>query len=142
MLVENPDTRVILFSQWYKLFEAVQIALKVYGIDYVLCKGSVHMRTNAIKRFNEDEKCRVIMLSLEAAASGANLQKATHVILMDPPAGSKEEADAIEAQAIGRAYRQGQDKKLIVIRMMMRNTIEEQMLERKDEIELEWKMDN
>ena len=55
------------------------------------------------------------MLSLEHAASGTNLVEASHVILIDPVAGSKEEAIAVEAQAIGRAHRMGQRKQVAEI---------------------------
>lgn len=67
------------------------------------------------------------MLSLENAASGTNLTEATHVILMDPVAGTSEEARAIEDQAIGRAHRLGQDRQITVVRMIMRETIEEEL---------------
>ena len=60
----------------------------------------------------KQEKTRVIMLSLQNAASGTNLVEATHVILIDPVAGNKEEAVAIESQAIGRAHRMGQFKQV------------------------------
>ena len=50
------------------------------------------------------------MLSLEHAASGTNLVEASHVILIDPVADTKEKAVAVETQAIGRAHRMGQDK--------------------------------
>jgi len=141
ILLSDKSARVIVFSQWSKLFEAIQSALAEYGIGFVLCKGNVHMRTNAIKNFNTKANCKVIMLSLESAASGANLQRASHVILLDPCAGTKEEADAIEAQAIGRAHRQGQKKKLTVIRVVMKDTIEERLLERKEET-LEWRVES
>ena len=52
------------------------------------------------------------MLSLEHAASGTNLVEASHVILIDPVAGTKAQAHAVEAQAIGRAHRMGQDKQV------------------------------
>jgi len=54
------------------------------------------------------------MLSLEHAASGTNLTEATHIVLMDPVAGSQAEAVSIEQQAIGRAHRMGQNKELTV----------------------------
>ncbi len=49
---------------------------------------------------------------------------ATHIVLIDPVAGTKEEALSIEKQAIGRAHRQGQSKRLKVIRLIMKDTIE------------------
>ena len=54
------------------------------------------------------------MLSLDSAASGTNLVEATHVILLDPVAGSKEKSIDIEMQAIGRAHRMGQNKRVII----------------------------
>ena len=53
------------------------------------------------------------MLSLEHAASGTNLIEASHIVLIDPVAGTKEKSVAIENQAIGRAHRMGQDKRVI-----------------------------
>lgn len=138
-LIADPKARIILFSQWGGLFSRLQDALDKHEIEYVICRGNVFMRNKAIKAFNTQKKVQVIMLSLESAASGANLQKASHVIIMDPPAGTKEEADAIESQAIGRAHRQGQKKKLVVIRMVMKDTVEEELLKRKDEI-TSWRM--
>jgi len=52
------------------------------------------------------------MLSLEHAASGTNLTEATHIVLMDPVAGTQAEAVSIEQQAIGRAHRMGQNKQV------------------------------
>ena len=75
----------------------------------------------------EDDEVRVIMLSLENAASGTNLTEATHIFLMDPVAKGKLEAKNIEAQAIGRALRQGQKKQITVVRLLAKNTIEEEI---------------
>ncbi len=70
---------------------------------------------------------KVLLLSLSNAASGSNLTQATHVILVDPLAGSREHAQAYEAQAIGRAHRQGtlRNQKLKVVRLIVRDTPEE-----------------
>jgi SNF2 family DNA or RNA helicase len=76
------------------------------------------------------DSARVLMLSLESAASGTNLTEASHVILVDPVAGTKSHADATEAQAIARAHRIGQTKQVKVIRLIIRDTIEQQLHER------------
>jgi hypothetical protein len=47
------------------------------------------------------------------------------VLLLDPVSGSDEQAKATEAQAIGRAFRQGQKRQLKVIRFVIRNSVEE-----------------
>lgn len=41
--------------------------------------------------------------------------------------GTKEEAQAIESQAVGRAYRQGQSNQVTFVRFIIRNTIEPEM---------------
>jgi len=137
-ILQLPKARVIVFSNFNAFLNILRSEFATAGINYVLCTGNVFMRNKAIDTFNCDEEIKVIMLSLESAASGANLQQATHVILMEPPPGSKEEADAIESQAIGRAHRQGQTKQLTVIRFAMANSIEEDLLKRRDETD-EWR---
>jgi len=132
MIIQDPKAKIILFSSWNRLFEELEEALRAYQIKFVVCKGNIHVRQMAITKFNHKHgEYRVIMLSLQNAASGSNLQEASHVIMMDPPRGSMEEAEAIESQAIGRAHRQGQTKKLQVIRLAMERTIEEELLRRK-----------
>jgi len=44
--------------------------------------------------------------------------------MVDPVSGTKKEAQAVESQAIGRAYRQGQTKQVTVVRLIIKNTIE------------------
>jgi SNF2 family DNA or RNA helicase len=120
------DDRVIIFSQWDKLLAEVGQTLKAEGIGHVYCKGNVHMRNKAIETFKKN-KVQAIMLSLENAASGTNLIEASHVVLLDPISESKEKAQAIEAQAIGRAHRQGQTKGIKVIRMIIKDTVEHEL---------------
>eukprot|EP00026_Physarum_polycephalum_P001413 Phypoly_transcript_01414.p1 GENE.Phypoly_transcript_01414~~Phypoly_transcript_01414.p1 ORF type:complete len:862 (+),score=183.93 Phypoly_transcript_01414:614-3199(+) len=77
-----------------------------------------------------DDEVRVMMLSLENAASGTNLTEASHVILIDPVSGTAQHARDVEAQAIGRAHRQGQKKQLTVVRFIIKNTVEEELYQR------------
>jgi SNF2 family DNA or RNA helicase len=102
----EPDSKVIIFSQWDSMLHMIGDTLYENNIPHVYVKGNVHQRNKAIETFQNDEKVSVIMLSLQNAASGINLTQANYVILIDPVAGTKEEARAIETQAIGRAYRQ------------------------------------
>ena len=67
------------------------------------------------------------MLSLEKSASGTNLTEATHIIFVEPTDHSEDEVRAIESQAIARACRIGQEKKVKVIRILTKNTIEEEI---------------
>jgi hypothetical protein len=125
---DSAEHRIIVFSQFDRMLEKIGSTLVSCDIPVVYCKGNVHMRNKAIRDFqtSADGK-RVMMLSLDRAASGTNLTMASHVVLIEPVAGTKEEALATEGQAIGRAHRQGQTKELHVLRLIMRDTIEHEL---------------
>ena len=67
------------------------------------------------------------MLSLTNAASGTNLTEASHIFFIEPIDASRKEIRAIEGQAIGRACRLGQKNKVNIVRILARNTIEEEI---------------
>ena len=73
---------------------------------------------------------KVIMLSLNNSASGTNLTEATHIIFVEPINNNYDMVKAIESQAIGRSCRLGQTNKIKVIRILTKNTIEENIYEK------------
>ena len=121
-----PD-HVIIFSQWDSLLRKVGDVLSEHGIPTVYCKGNVWSRDKAIREFNANDKIKVIMLSSESAASGTNLTKASKVILLDPVSGNYEYRRNMEWQAIGRAYRLGQTKQVEIVRLIIKDTVEEEI---------------
>lgn len=123
-ILPKPETKVIIFSQWKRMLKLVGEVLAESGIKYVDLQGSASHISNSIKRFKTDRKIRVIMLSSETSSSGNNLTEASHVILLDTVNGSASQAKSTEDQAIGRANRLGQDKRVKVVRLIMKNTIE------------------
>lgn len=126
-LIKSSDKHTIIFSQWDDLLRKVGDVLDEYGIKNVFCKGNTWQRDKAIRTFNADEKIKVIMLSSDSAASGANLTKASQVILLDPVFGNYEYRRNTEWQAIGRAHRMGQTKEVEVIRFIVKDTVEEEI---------------
>jgi SNF2 family DNA or RNA helicase len=66
----------------------------------------------------------VFLISLKAGGMGLNLTKAEYVFLIDPWWNP-----AVENQAIDRAHRIGQENKVVAVRLITPNTIEEKMLE-------------
>ena len=98
------------------------------GIDSSFISGNVYKRNKAINKFKMGgEDNGVILLSLEKSASGTNLTEATHIIIVEPIDASKEEIKSKEGQAIGRAVRLGQKQEIKVIRILCKNTIEEEI---------------
>ena len=68
------------------------------------------------------------MLSTEHAASGTNLTEATHIIFMEPHEGVYGAVKSMEDQAIGRAVRLGQKNQVNVYRLITKDTIEENII--------------
>jgi SNF2 family DNA or RNA helicase len=124
----SQDARIIIFSQWDDMLTLIGKSMLENGIDCSFISGNVYRRNKAINRFkmggNDNS---VILLSLANSASGTNLTEATHIIIVEPIDASKEEIKAIEGQAIGRAVRLGQKQVIKVIRILCKNTIEEEI---------------
>ena len=145
-LKSSPD-KSILFSQWDDMLRRTGEVLTAHGIKNVYCRGNVWSRDKAIRDFTQQEDVKVIMLSSESAAAGTNLTAAKNVILLDAiykddsnntnnnnnnnnnknGIGSYEYRRNMEWQAIGRAYRMGQTKKVSVVRFIMKDTVEEEI---------------
>ena len=126
-LLNQDSTRIIIFSQWDDMLNLVSDTLKENNINNTNVKGNAMMRNNAISRFKDGIEAKVIMLSLRNGASGTNLTEATHIIFVEPIDAPKEEVKLIEAQAIGRAYRIGQKNNVKLIRILIKDTIEEEI---------------
>jgi SNF2 family DNA or RNA helicase len=84
----------------------------------------------------------ILLLSAEVKASGANLQVATNVILLDPAGSSAEHGANLETQAIGRAVRMGQEGSVNVVRFCVKDTVEEELFRRIDEAAMTLAMKN
>ena len=139
-ILQDRSCRIIIFSLFGMLLQVLKKRLERIGIHAALCSGNVYSRRKAMRAFQkeidpdgEDAANRVILLSSRCAASGSNLNLATHVILVDPIPGASSESFAQERQAIGRAVRQGMDERGIatkVIRLVVQDSIEQETHER------------
>lgn len=126
-LVIQNDTRIIIFSQWDDMLTLIGNTLSNNYIENSFIKGNVHARNASINKFKLGGDNKVIMLSLKNTASGTNLTEATHIFFVEPINTSIEECEIIERQAIARACRIGQKKKVSLIRILIKNTIEEEI---------------
>jgi len=126
---ELKDTdKCIIFSQYDLLLHKIGDILKKYKKNVNYCTGSVYQRKRSIMSFTKNNNDNIIMLSSENAASGINLTVANKIILVEPVYGDAQYRKDIEAQAIGRADRIGQKKEIDVIRFIIKDTIEEKLL--------------
>ena len=134
-LTSNKDNRIIVFSQWNNMLKLLSNTLSENGVGNSIVKGNVWARNSAITKFKNGvdkfgDENKVIMLSLSNAASGTNLTEASHIFFIEPIDASRKEVKAIEGQAIGRACRIGQTNKVNIVRILARNTIEEEIFKK------------
>lgn len=123
--VADGGHRVLIFSQFKGMLEKIEQELPDLGLTSFKITGSTPAqdRQEMTKIFNQGER-DIFLISLKAGGVGLNLTGADTVILVDlwwNP--------AVEAQAIGRAHRMGQERKVEVYRLITRGTIEEKIQE-------------
>jgi superfamily II DNA or RNA helicase len=117
------DGKVLVFSQFVQYLKLVRAKLDEKKIDYGYIDGSSNDREAQVKKFQTDPARKVFLISLKAGGYGLNLTAADHVILLDPWWNP-----AVEAQAIDRAHRIGQQRVVTAYRLAMRGTVEERIL--------------
>ncbi|KAL1921144.1 uncharacterized protein VTP21DRAFT_10860 [Calcarisporiella thermophila] len=117
--------RVLIFSQFTMMLDILEPVMRTLGIRYLRMDGSnkVEERQDVIDQFNEDADIVVFLLSTKAGGFGINLTSANVVILYDIDFNPHN-----DKQAEDRAHRVGQTRDVTVIRMIAKNTIEEQIL--------------
>jgi superfamily II DNA or RNA helicase len=116
--------RALVFSQWTSLLDLIEPHLHAADTHFVRLDGSTVDRAGVVNAFQADDGPPVMLLSLKAGGTGLNLTAADHVFLVDPWWNP-----AVEDQAADRTHRIGQDKPVMVYRMVARDTVEERILE-------------
>ena len=113
--------QVLVFSQFVSFLERIDTALKQRGISCLLLEGKTRKREEVIAKFRRGEE-PVFLISLKAGGVGLTLTEADYVYIMDPWWNP-----SVEAQAINRAHRIGQDRAVNVYRLVAQDTIEEKV---------------
>lgn len=114
--------KVLVFSQFVSMLKLIAERLDRDSITHVVLTGDTKDRATPVQSFQQGT-ADVFLISLKAGGTGLNLTTADTVILFDPWWNP-----AVEAQAIARAHRMGQQRPVFVHRLIAENTIEEKML--------------
>lgn len=123
--IHSSNHRVLIFSQFRGMLDLIEQELQSLEMESYKITGSTPAkdRQEMTTAFNDGQK-DAFLISLKAGGVGLNLTGADTVILVDlwwNP--------AVEAQAIGRAHRMGQERNVEVYRLITRGTIEEKIQE-------------
>lgn len=118
---------MLIFSQFKKMLEIIEIYLRHNGVPFEVLTGSVKNqdRVMAIQRFNDDPNFGVFLLTTRAGGLGINLTSARVVVIFDSDWNPQN-----DLQAIARAHRIGQTQEVKVYRFITKKTYEEQMFNR------------
>ncbi len=115
--------KALVFSQWTSFLDLMENRLEAAGLAFLRIDGTTRDRQGVVDRFQTDPQSQILLLSLKAAGVGLTLTAADHVFIMDPWWNP-----AVEEQAADRAHRIGQDKPVMVVRMIAKDTVEERIL--------------
>lgn len=133
-ILENNE-KVLIFTQFREMGLILQEMIRNrFDIDSMFLHGGTTRkdRDAMVERFQNNPREKIFLLSIKAGGTGLNLTAASHVIHYDlwwNP--------AVETQATDRAYRIGQNKNVMVYRMITKGTFEEKinaMLKEKKEL--------
>jgi non-specific serine/threonine protein kinase len=118
--------KALIFSQFLGMLALIKKKLVEDGIPFEYFDGSTSApdREKAIQNFQNNDECRVFLISLKAGGVGLNLTAADYVYIVDPWWNP-----AVEQQAIDRTHRIGQTKNIFAYRMICVDTIEDKILE-------------
>jgi len=133
-IYEN-DEKVLIFTQYKEMGQILEhILADVFDTKPLFLHGGVSRqnRDDMVEEFQTKKHVKIFILSIKAGGTGLNLTAANHVIHYDlwwNP--------AVEAQATDRAFRIGQQKNVMVHRLISKGTFEEkinQMLQGKKQL--------
>jgi superfamily II DNA or RNA helicase len=116
--------KALVFSQFTSLLRIVREQLDADQICYEYLDGKTSKRQQCVETFQNDPDCRLFLISLKAGGHGLNLTAADYVFILDPWWNP-----AVEAQAVDRAHRIGQQRHVFAYRLICRDTVEERILE-------------
>jgi len=116
--------KVLVFSNFVKFLEVIEKKIQERNYSYSKITGSVKRRDIEVEKFQNDPDTFCFLISLKAGGVGLNLTAADYVFLIDPWWNP-----AAEQQAEDRAYRIGQMNNVMVYRFIMKDTIEEKVLQ-------------
>jgi SNF2 family DNA or RNA helicase len=117
--------KVLIFSQFVKHLKLVLQFPELQNHKVLMLTGMTPeaQRQEIVNEFQSNEDTRVLMMTLKAGGVGLNLTAADYILLIDPWWNP-----AAESQAIARAHRIGQDKKVFAYRFITKDSIEEKIL--------------
>jgi SNF2 family DNA or RNA helicase len=119
--------KVLVFSQFTSFLAILRRQLDARSMPYEYLDGKTTDRQARVTHFQEDPECKLFLVSLKAGGQGLNLTAADYIYILDPWWNP-----AVEAQAVDRAHRIGQTRRVFAYRLIARDTVEEKIVALQD----------
>ncbi len=119
----SENHKILVFSQFVKHLSLLRTEIEARNIRYAYLDGSTKNRKEQVHLFQKNADIPIFLISLKAGGVGLNLTAADYVFILDPWWNP-----AVEAQAIDRAHRIGQENKVLIYKFIAQNTVEEKIL--------------
>jgi len=123
-----PDEKVLVFSTLHQVLNELANALELCKVPFLFYVSGMpqHLRNTYVNAFMHKSQFRCLLMSTAIGGSGLDLHCASRIILAEPIW----QWD-LESQAVKRAWRIGQTRRVLVSTYVMRHTYEERLIERK-----------
>jgi len=119
----SENHKVLIFSSFVKHLDLLAAYFNKNNYKYSQLTGQTKNREKVISEFQDNKDNRIFLISIKSGGTGLNLTEADYVFIIDPWWNP-----AVEKQAVNRAHRIGQNKKVMVYRYISKNTIEEKII--------------
>ncbi len=123
--VKSTEGKIIIFSCFSKSLDVINLALAKENIKCFQIDGSVdgEERKQKLDTFKNGSKRRVLLMTFKTGSKGLNLTCANTIMCFDKWWNSSD-----EEQAMHRAWRLGQEKKVMIYKLIIKNSIEDEMM--------------
>lgn len=124
-VIRRSGHKALFFSSFVKYLNLFKERFDQENLPYSWLTGDLlpEKRAQQIARFESEESIQSFLISIKSGGTGLNLTAADYVFILDPWWNP-----TTEQQAIARAHRIGQDKNVIAVKFITKDSIEEKIL--------------
>lgn len=124
------EEKSIVFCSFVSEMHLYRDAIEATGIETRMFHGQMNndARLQTLEEFRADPNVRVMLVQIVAGGQGLNLQDANNIFITSP-----QWNPMWEVQAMGRCYRHGQKRPVQLVRLVVKDTIEERICEIQDQ---------
>lgn len=116
-------SQLIVFSFFLDTLKSVVDLLGSRCIGPLDGSVAVNQRQKMIDAFTQAESGTVLAAQIQSGGTGLNIQTASVIILCEPQL-----KPSTENQAFSRAYRMGQNRNVLVYRLLAENSVDEELM--------------